>query len=276
MNEFCHISVLYSDLMPVELAIGILENKAYQARNAHLRDDEIRNELQRVGPFSSQSEWYKFVTALMKSQLVDIGPVWGYREHADMFRKILQMGPAGFEEIWRETKPRLEKYQKEFASKWHPISDRVLSRLSELAKTPWSEDRIHVHFVDCLYGGFAWNDCVGFAAFPDMEVQKKFVTHELSELITPRHLVGEEVRRAGLDPEIAHTVVDMLAYFSVRDFLAKPVYPNPERRGIKPNPNYYPAVEELYPMFERYAENPSIYPDFKALAEDMIPKLKKP
>ena len=66
----------------------------------------------------------------------------------------------------------------------------------------------------------------------------------------------------------------MIAYFSVKDFIAKPVYPHPERRGIRPNPNYYPAVEELYPLFEQYAKDPSAYADFDALVEDMVRKLK--
>ena len=277
VNEFCHISVLYGELMPIELATGILGNKAYRAQNAHFRRDEVRLELQRVGPFASESEWYRFATGLMKR-----GPSGGFdalsgnSKLEELFRKIRQGGVAGFEQIWKEARPRLEEYKEKFQSEWSPIGDQVLSRLSTLAKTPWASDRIRVHFIDCLYGGFGWNDCIGFAAFPDLHVQKKFLAHELSELITPRHIVAAALRRADLNSEIAHTIVDMLAYFSVRDFLARPVYPNPERKGIKPNPNYYPAVEELYPAFESYSENPSIYADFEDLVQDMIAKLKVP
>jgi len=277
VNEFCHISVLYSELMPIELATGMLGNKSYQAQNAHFRRDEVRLELQRVGPFATESEWYQFATGLMKR-----GPSGGLEalsansKLAELFRKIHQRGVAGFEEIWSEARPRLERYKESFEAEWSPIGDQVLSRLSTLAKTPWALDRIRVHFIDCLYGGFGWNDCIGFAAFPDLQVQKKFLAHELSELITPRHIVGDALRKAGLSSEIAHTVVDMLAYFSVRNFLARPVYPNPERKGIRPNPNYYPAVEELYPTFESYAENPSIYADFEELVQVMIAKLKVP
>lgn len=262
--------------MPGELARGMLGNKAYQARNSHLRRDEIRLELQRVGPFPSGSEWYTFVTGLMKRSPSG-GPeaLSGNSKQAEMFQKIRLEGAAGFEEIWRETGPRVEDYKEKFASVWSPISDQVLSRLSELAKTEWMADGIRVHFIDCLYGGFGWRDCIGFTPFPDMEVQKKFLAHELSELITPQYLVADGLRKAQVDSGIAHTVVDMLAYFSVRDFLVRPVYPNPEKKGIKPNPNYYPAAEELYPIFERYAENPSMYTDFSALVRDMIPRLKK-
>ena len=277
VNEFCHISVLYSELMPIELATGMLGNKSYQAQIAHFRRDEVRLELQRVGPFATESEWYQFATGLMKR-----GPSGGLEalsansKLAELFRKIHQRGVAGFEEIWSEARPRLERYKESFEAEWSPIGDQVLSRLSTLAKTPWALDRIRVHFIDCLYGGFGWNDCIGFAAFPDLQVQKKFLAHELSELITPRHIIGDALRKAGLSSEIAHTVVDMLAYFSVRNFLARPVYPNPERKGIRPNPNYYPAVEELYPTFESYAENPSIYADFEELVQVMIAKLKVP
>src|SRR2546428_5634030 len=121
--------------MPVELATGMLGNKAYQARNAHLRRDEVRLELQKAGPFASESEWYRFVTGLMKR-----GPSGGLEalssnsKPAESFRKIRQGGVAGFDEIWNEARPRLEEYQEKFQSEWSPISDGVLSRLSLLAK----------------------------------------------------------------------------------------------------------------------------------------------
>jgi hypothetical protein len=262
--------------MPVELATGILKNKDYQARNAHLRRDEIRLELQKAGPFSSESEWYIFATGLMKrsrsggfESLSETGRL------AELFQKIRLDSMHGFEEIWKETWPRLEEYRKKFESEWSSISDQVLSRLSLLAKTSWSLDKIRVHFIDCLYGGFGWADSVGFATLPDLEVQKKFLAHELSELITPRQIVGDALRNANLNPEIAHTVVDMLAFFSVRDFLSRPVFPNPWKKGLKPNPRYYPAAGELFPMFEYYADNPSIYSDFRALIQDMIPGLNR-
>ncbi len=276
VNEFCHISVLYSELMPVELATGILGNKAYQARNAHLRRDEIRLELRKAGPFSSESEWYIFATGLMKrSRTGGLESLSGPSRLAEVFQKIRLDSMHGFEEIWKETRPRLEEYRERFESEWSSISDQVLSHLSLLAKTRWSLERIRVHFIDCLYGGFGWSDSVGFATLPDLEVQKKFLAHELSELITPRRIVAEALRNANLDPGIAHTVVDMLAFFSVRDFLSKPVFPNTWKKGLKPNPSYYPAAGELFPMFEYYADNPSIYDDFRALVQDMITGLNR-
>jgi hypothetical protein len=276
VNEFCHLSVLYRELMPAELTTGMLANKTYETRNSHLRHDEVRLQLQRLRPFQSESEWYEFATGLMKrSTSGGLEALSEKSEIVDLFQDIRRRRDFGFEQIWRETRPRLEAYREKFASEWSPISDQVLTRLSSLAKSPWRKDRIRVHFIDCLYGGFGWKDCIGFAPFPDMEVQKKFIAHELSELITPQHIVVESLRRADLNPGIAHTVVDLLAYFSVRDFLGKPVFPNPEKRGIRPNQNYYPAAEELYPVFERYAENPSLYQGFSDLVEDMVATLKE-
>lgn len=274
VNEFCHFSVLYADLMPVELATGMLGNRAYQERNHHLIQDPIRLELQRSKPFSSEAEWYSFTTGLMKPseseglRLTDQGRLWEwYRDH-------YPPATIGFSDIWAETRPKLEDYKSKFASQWSTISDRVLSNLSRLAGTRWQTDKIHVHFIDCLYGGFGWDNCIGFAALPDMAVQRKFIAHELSELITPQHIVRDELQKANLDLGITHTVVDMLAYLSIREFLAQPDGTNLEKKGVKPNPNYYPEAAVLLPIFERYAEEPMAYPDFAGFIQDMTHSLK--
>jgi hypothetical protein len=275
LNEFCHLSVLYSELMPVELAEGMLGNKAYQSRHRSLQRDDLRLELQSAAPFGSQAEWYTFAAGLMKRDgSGGFESLSRTSKFTEIFQKVRLRKEVGFGEIWSETRPRLEEYKDKFESQWSPISEEVLSRLSKFAKTPWRSEKITVHFVDCLWGGFGWDDCIGFAPFPDMEVQKKFLAHELSELITPQRIVSEALRAQGLNLGVTHTVVDMLAYFSVRDFIGKHVFPNPERKGIRPNPNYYLAVEELYPIFESYFENTSKYSGFSSLVQDIVLKLK--
>jgi len=200
---------------------------------------------------------------------------WKGREPmTDLFLNILPQESNGWAQIWDLTRPRLEEYKQKFESEWNPIGDLVLSRLSQLAKTEWITDEIRVHFADCLNGGFAWRDSIAFATLPDIEVQKKFLAHELSELITPSQLVSEELEREGLDLGVTHTVVDMLAYFSIRDFIAKPAYPSIERKGVVPNKTYYPKVEELYPIFEDYSRNPSEYDDFSTLVKKIVLRLK--
>ena len=73
---------------------------------------------------------------------------------------------------------------------------------------------------------------------------------------------------------MTHTVVDMIAYFSVKDSIAKPMQPNIERKGVVPNKNYYPKVEELYPIFEEYSKNPSEHDDLGSLVKKIVLRLK--
>ncbi len=274
MNEFCHISVLYADQLPDELALGMLGNKSYQEQNAHLREDKVLQGFRQAEQISPSS-WYSLARALMRAgKLGEVRPNWKAGGQATFLLGILFDGVAGYNEIWEKTQSRLQEYKEKFAAVWDRMSDSVLSNLSVLSKREWAIDEVLVHFVDCLWGGFAWVDSIAFAAFPDIEVQKKFLAHELSELITPRAIVEPRLTEAGLDSEIAHTVVDMIAYFSVKDYIAKPVFPNPERKGIRPNPNYYPAVEVLYPLFEQYSQDTSAYKNFGALVKDMILKVK--
>lgn len=192
-----------------------------------------------------------------------------------MFQDLRQRRALGFNEIWNETRPRLVDYQFDFEALWAPISSHVLSRLQDLAKAHWRVGQIMVEFIDCLNGGFGWDDSIGFATLPDMEVQKKFLAHELSELITPRRVLNERLKNAGLSVGITHTVVDMLAYFAVKDSMKNPIPPNKEKKGVRPNPNYYPVVDVLFPFFEHYAENPSIYQDFPTFAQHLVEFLKR-
>jgi hypothetical protein len=274
VNEFCHVSVLYSDYLPAELSSGMLGNKFYASKNAPLRQNSILHDLQRA-PISPRS-WYAFARDLMwAGGLEDVASDWNGREPmTDLFLNILSQGSTRWEQIWDLTRPRLEEYKQKFGSIWSPISESVLSRLAQFSKNELMTDEVRVHLVDCLNGGFAWHDSIAFATLPDVEVQKKFLAHELSELMTPSLLVKKELGKAGLDPEVAHTVVDMLAYFSVKDFIAKPVDPNIVRKGVVPNKNYYPKVEQLYPLFEEYSKNPSEYDDFASLVKKIILRLK--
>ncbi len=275
VSEFCHLSVLYSDCLPSELADGMLGNKNYQQQNAALRQNEVFHSLEKARQISPES-WYSFARALMRTNsLEDACAMWTTTAGmGDELIETLRKGATGYDEIWATTQGRLEEYRQRFEAVWSPISEEVLANLSELAKREWVQKDVQVHFVDCLWGGFAWTDCIAFTPFPDIEVQKKFLAHELSELITPHSIVERELASSGLSREITHTVVDMIAYFSVREFIAKPTLPSPERRGIRPNPNYYPAAEELYPLFEHYAENRSSYEGFDVLVREMVARLK--
>jgi hypothetical protein len=270
LNLFCHVSVLFSDIMPRALAEGVLGNPRYQEEHAGFKNEEVRQEILKNGLHLDEREWFRFARLLMRADSSKGAPNMegGF---AEMMRRIESHDGAGFEPVWRVVRPQLEEYRAKLEAEWSPISDRVLSRLSTLTKESWQTTDIRVHLIDSINGGFAWQDCIGMAAFPELEVEKKLLTHELSELITPQRLVALAARREGLDQGIVHTVVDSIAYFSVKNFLV-----NLERKGIKPNPSYYPEVDKLLPMFERYDEDPSAYPAFTSLVDEAISTLKKP
>jgi hypothetical protein len=168
VSEFCHISVLYADCLPNELSSGMLGNKVYTSRNSQPRQNSILRELQKA-PISSRS-WYSFARDLMRTgDLEEVVSDWKGREPmTDSFLNILSQGSNGWEQIWELTRPRLEEYRQKFESVWNPISNLVLSRLSQLSKMQWMADEIRVHFVDCLNGGFAWQDSIAFATLPDI------------------------------------------------------------------------------------------------------------
>jgi len=270
MNEFCHISVLYADQLPDELSLGMLGNKSYREQNALLRDDEVVRGFRLSGQISPRA-WYSLARAVMRAENLDeIKPGSGLYAPAEFLLGLLRDGALGYDDVWEKTRDRLEEYKGKFEGLWDPVGQKTVANLSMLTKREWVVDEILVDFVDCLWGGFSWVDTVAFTPFPDKEVQKKFLAHELSELITPSSMVESRLAESGLDVGIAHTVVDMIAYFSVKDSLS-----NLERKGIRPNPGYYPAVETLYPLFEKYSRDPSAHDDFGTFVNDMVSKLKE-
>src|SRR5437867_6675906 len=70
VNEFCHLSVLYSDCLPSELDDGLLGNKSYRQQNASLRQDEVSHRLEKASQISPES-WYYFTRALMRTNSLE-------------------------------------------------------------------------------------------------------------------------------------------------------------------------------------------------------------
>ena len=268
VNQFCHISVVYADQMPEELASGILRNKTYLDRYARFRLKEHVNSFQRAGMISSSS-WYRCARELMRGgdKLEPSTSSLNREKSLGVFLDLLQKPIPGFDETWATIHPRMEKYMQNFSIECIDEMKLVLARLSKLVDSAWRMSDITVHLVDCLNGGFAWQDSIALYPFPDFDVEKKLLAHELSELITPSGVIGGKLAEAGLDPGIAHTVVDMVAYFGVRDFIK-----NLDRKGIRPNPNYYQKVGELYPLFEEYSRQPS---NFAGFVDRMVSGLKQ-
>src|SRR2546428_5784292 len=97
INEFCHISVLYADCLPLELSSGMLGNKAYVSRNSHLRQNSILREFQKA-PISPRS-WYSLARDLMRTGgLEEVLLDWKGRDRiTDVFLNILRDGSNGWD-----------------------------------------------------------------------------------------------------------------------------------------------------------------------------------
>jgi hypothetical protein len=138
--------------------------------------------------------------------------------------------------------------------------------MSNITKVSWETDDIKVHFVDCVHGASSWIEDLVLPPFPDMDVEKKLFSHELAHILVPYYFLKTKLRSYGLSYNIAHTIVDLIAYFGVKDHVTEP-----ERRGIKPNPSYYAEVNKLYPIFESCYKNPEQYQNF----DDILKQIKR-
>src|SRR2546425_13028202 len=98
MNEFCHLSVLYSDRLPSELADGMLGNKNYQEKNAALRQDEVLHRLEKAAQILPES-WYSFARALMRTDsLEDARAMCTHMEGmGDELLETLRKGATGYD-----------------------------------------------------------------------------------------------------------------------------------------------------------------------------------
>lgn len=209
--------------------------------------------------------------------LEDVRPFQGLDSStSQLLVNLLGEDREDYDEVWKTVQPLLKEYTYNFAAEWSLVGDRVVSNLSKLVNRNWDSEEVTVCFVDCLYGGFGWKDSIGLAPVPELDVGKKLLTHELSELITPQNVVAQSLRREGLEENqaeyhhgLVHTIVDMIAYFSVREFLS-----NPERKGMKPNPNYYPCAEAIYPVFEEYVSDSTKRDSFEGLIQEVVLTLK--
>jgi hypothetical protein len=181
--------------------------------------------------------------------------------------EIYQEALGAYEHIWARTEPKLGKFMAEFKAQWDPISEPVLTNMSNMAKRSWNVECLNVNFVDCVCGGSAWIKDVVLVPYPDIDVEKKLLAHELAHTLIPEYYLRQELRKAHLDWSISHTVIDMIAYFSVKDHVSES-----DRRGIKPNPNYYAHVEELSSVFEECYTHPESYGD----VEGMLKHIKLP
>ena len=266
VNLFYHISVLFSEYFSDEYSLGILNNSAYREHYANLKTQSLHQKFQNLWRYSFYSWDFVGKSLFEANTITGTRKILGKasREQMDIWVEILSEAFPSYENIWSQIRPKLEDYRSRFEAEWNLINDSVLTEMSNIAKLPWKTDVINVHFVDCVYGAQGWAEDVVAPPFPELDVERKLLSHEIAHILVPDYLLKTKLQSLGLNYSIAHTIVDLIAYFGVKKHIA-----DPERRGIKPNPNYYPEVSKLYPIFENCQKNPDAYQSFDEILKQI-------
>lgn len=268
---FYHVCVLFSEYFPDEYALGILNNQRYRQKHGHFRTRSLHREFERLQQYSFYT-WDFIGKSLLNSENLELakrGLETTSNVIIDTWLKILAECTTSYNSIWLETEKKLAEYGRKLENEWNSIYAPILKKMSNITKFPWKIEAINVYLVDCVWGAQSWVDDIVLPPIPDLDVAKKLLTHEIAHIQMPNNLLKAKLRNCGVDLGIAHTIVDLVAYFSVRDHLK-----DPERLGMKPNPNYYTEVQRLYPIFEYYSTNPEKYETFDELLEHAARAIK--
>jgi hypothetical protein len=261
------VCVLFSEYFSDEYAKGILNNQPYRQKYESLKtqslNEKFRNLWQRsyyawdfVGKSLFKAKTNAAVRSILEKESQNQMNVW---------LDILSEAWPAYRSIWEQAEHRIKEYAREFSDTWNLTQSSVLPKMSEIAKLSWAVESINVHFVECVNGASSWADDIVMACFPDTDVEKKLLSHEIAHILAPDYLLKTKLQSLKLDDALAHTIVDLIAYFSVKNHLA-----NPERRGMKPNPHYCLEVSRLYPIFEDAYDHPNKYGSF----DDILRQIK--
>jgi hypothetical protein len=171
-----------------------------------------------------------------------------YSETSDMFNRI-----------WKEgLHQELASYAREFSKVWDPISEDILSGLSQYAKQHWKFLHVDVSLVHCLFGGSNNASRIIIVPFPDFDVEIKLLSHELTHMIVSEEQVRQSLESLGMRRggrfDAAHAIVDHIAYLSSRRH-----FKNPMRKGLRPNADFYGDAPDLSAAFEEYATSSEQY-----------------
>lgn len=263
---FYHLCVLFSEYFPDEISLGILNNSTYRQEHGHLKTGRLHQLFQSLQEYSFYTWDFMGLPLFVTDKTVPASGILvnTSQKVAQLWFEIYQEALNSYENIWTPTEQKLKAYAFEFEHQWIPVQESILTKMSNIAKLPWKKECINVHFVECIRGGSAWIRDVALPPFPNMDVEKKLLAHELAHALAPDYFLKTRLQRLGLDWTIAHTVVDLIAYFSVKEHVVEP-----GKRGIKPNPSYYAHVEELYPVFEKCYNYPKKYQSLDQVLEQI-------
>jgi len=259
VNLYYHVSVLFSEYLSDDYSSGILNNVAYRQQHEHLKTESLHLKFQNLWRYSYYAWDFVGKSLFETNTFVSTRKILqrASQDQVEIWMEILSEALPSYEAIWNQTERKLEEYKSKFEAAWAFVNKSVLTKMSNIAKLPWKIDHINAHFVDCVYGAQSWVEDVVAPPFPDIDVEKKLLSHEIAHILVPDYFLKTKLQSLGLDFTIAHTIVDLIAYFGVKEHVT-----DTERRGIKPNPNYYAEVPKLYPIFEDVYKNPDRYQSF--------------
>jgi len=268
VNLFYHTCVLFSEYFSDEYSFGILNNSRYKQQYGHLRTPSLHEKFQSLYSHSYYA-WDFIGKSLFKSNTMTSTKktLQGTSQNVtDIWLGILSEAFEPYEGIWPQTEAKLKEYMSRFEAEWNLINDLVLNRMADMTKLPWNTKPIRVHFADCVHGASSWIGDIVMPPFPDVDVEKKLLTHEIAHILMPEYFLRTKLQRLGLEPAISHTIVDLVAYFGIKEHVT-----DPERRGIKPNPEYYAQVRKLNPIFENCYKNPKLHRRFDDILKQIPP-----
>ncbi len=267
VNLFYHLSVIFSEYFSDEESLGILNNAAYKETNAGLRTERLHRLFQSLQERSFYAWDFAGLSVFEADTMVHAREalLGASQQFGEIWLDIYSESLSPYEEKWAEIEPKLREYARRFEKEWNSVNDLVLSRMSNIAKRPWKPERINVHLVDCVNGASAWSKDIVLPPFPNGDVEKKLLAHELAHILVPDYFLKPKLQYYALDYSIAHTIVDLIAYFGIKEHVTEP-----ERRGIKPNPNYYVQVDKLYPIFEDCHKYPDKYVSFDEILKQIV------
>lgn len=256
VNLFYHVCVLFSEYFPDEYSLGILNNERYRQSYRRLKTPDLHQKFQQLWQYSFYP-WDYVGKALYEVNTASSGREVLAETSENLtatWLGILSNALPSYEGIWAQTEARLQEYKLKFETEWNPVRQSILTRMSNVAKLPWNTELIRVHLVDCIHGASSWTADVVLPPFPIIDVEKKLLAHELAHILFPDYSLKTKLQGRDLDLGIAHTIVDLIAYFGVKEHVK-----DPERRGIMPNPDYYAHVSKVHPVFEECYKNPDKY-----------------
>jgi hypothetical protein len=272
INFYYHVTSLFPESFgPFSLQQGSVDPR-HKEKYGHVKtrpSEEAMRTLSSLGWASRDPLEVKLLLKGETDPLDSYGAALAWRE---LYMETIE----AFRNIWRsELRGKLSRYAEKLSMAWDPISEDVLMKLSRYSKRSWPLPQIDIYLIDCLRGGTNTSGGVIIPPNPDLDVEKKLLTHELTHLLVSESSIRDllkslGVRIGGLN-DTAHTVVDYIAFISARDHFV-----NPSRKGLKPNPDYFEEGFDLYPAFDEYAKTSSSYDTLENFVRYAVKQFPKP